>query len=169
MSERTTERMAAPLPSRVAAGLLGVAVGDALGVPVESVVRSILRLSPVTEMRGGGVWGQPAGTWSDDSSLTFCLAESLIRGFDIEDQGRWFCRWLYKNVWTPRGAAFDVGSTTREALERLRRAGKGDIPHLSEGPTRAGRAGTRRSAEMGNVPISRRLPIADRGSPTAEG
>ena len=32
---------------------------------------------PVTGMRAFGTHHQPAGTWSDDASLTFCLAETL--------------------------------------------------------------------------------------------
>lgn len=54
--------------------LLGVATGDALGVPVEFLSRSTILQEPVTGMRGFGTHHQPPGTWSDDSSLTFCLA-----------------------------------------------------------------------------------------------
>jgi ADP-ribosyl-[dinitrogen reductase] hydrolase len=62
---------------------MGVCVGDALGVPVEFTNRAELEKSPVTSMRGYGTWDVPAGTWSDDSSLTFCLAESLCDGFSL--------------------------------------------------------------------------------------
>ncbi len=61
------------------AALLGLAVGDALGVPVEFVDREARRRDPVTGLRGYGTHHQPPGTWSDDSSLTFCLAETLAR------------------------------------------------------------------------------------------
>ena len=54
----------------------GFAVGDALGVPVEFKSRDYLKNAPVEEMIGYGTWNQPPGTWSDDSSLAFCLAES---------------------------------------------------------------------------------------------
>lgn len=57
--------------------LFGVAVGDALGVPVEFKSREEIRKNPVTDMVGYGTYNKPAGTWSDDSSLTFCLAEAL--------------------------------------------------------------------------------------------
>jgi ADP-ribosyl-[dinitrogen reductase] hydrolase len=62
----------------------GVAVGDALGVPVEFTRREVLKQNPVTDMRGFGTYHLPPGTWSDDSALTFCLAESLCTGFDID-------------------------------------------------------------------------------------
>lgn len=58
-------------------GFLGVAVGDALGVPAEFNSRQYLAENPITDMVGYGTHNQPPGTWSDDSSLTFCLAESL--------------------------------------------------------------------------------------------
>ena len=56
---------------------MGVCVGDALGVPVEFSRRVDRVKSPVTTMQGYGTYNQHPGTWSDDSSLTFCLAEAL--------------------------------------------------------------------------------------------
>ena len=68
--------------NKVLDGLFGLCVGDALGVPVEFKSRSSLKENPVTDMIGYGSHNQPPGTWSDDSSLAFCLAESLCRGFN---------------------------------------------------------------------------------------
>ena len=65
------------LTAYVKSALLGVAVGDALGVPVEFTTRDQCKLLPVKEMKGNGTHYQVKGTWSDDSSLTFCLAEGL--------------------------------------------------------------------------------------------
>ena len=76
---------------RFLGGLLGVAVGDALGVTVEFQSREELTLDPVKDMRGSSPpWYQPPGTWSDDSSLTFCLAESLTHGLNLDDVGKRF-------------------------------------------------------------------------------
>lgn len=72
----------------VKAAMLGVIVGDALGVPVEFMSRADLTADPVTGMREYGTHDQPAGTWSDDSSMALCLMESLTRGVDYEDMGR---------------------------------------------------------------------------------
>ena len=60
---------------QVTGGILGLAVGDALGVPVEFYSRFTLKDKPVVDMRAYGAHHQPQGTWSDDSSLAFCLAE----------------------------------------------------------------------------------------------
>ena len=58
-------------------GIYGVCVGDALGVPAEFRSRKELRECPVTGMTGWGTHRQPEGTWSDDGSMTLCLAQSI--------------------------------------------------------------------------------------------
>ncbi len=83
--------------------LLGIAVGDALGVSVEFKSRQTIRKSPVTDMIGYGTYNLPAGTWSGDSSLTFCLAEALTQEFDLNVIGQNFVKWKYENYWTPHG------------------------------------------------------------------
>ena len=128
--------------------LLGVAVGDALGVPVEFENRSTLMQNPIMDMVGYGTYGQPAGTWSDDSSLTLCLAESLTKGFDLRDIGNTFRRWLYENHWTARGDIFDIGGTTRNAIERLGQPGLS--PEL---------AGGMDELDNGNGSLMRILPM----------
>ena len=72
-------RPSAMTTTSIRAALLGLAVGDALGVPVEFIGRAARQADPVTGLRGYGTHHQPPGTWSDDSSLTFCLAETLAR------------------------------------------------------------------------------------------
>jgi ADP-ribosyl-[dinitrogen reductase] hydrolase len=68
------------LLEQVTGGFLGLAIGDALGVPVEFQSRDSLKKNPVVDMREYGSHDQPRGTWSDDSSLAFCLGESLVQG-----------------------------------------------------------------------------------------
>ncbi|MEQ9551952.1 MAG: ADP-ribosylglycohydrolase family protein [Coleofasciculus sp. G3-WIS-01] len=106
--------------AQILAGLLGVCVGDALGVPVEFTTREERLREPVTSMQGYGTYNQPPGTWSDDSSLTFCLAESLCQGFSLDAIAQSFCRWHDQNYWTPHGTVFDIGMTTATALRHLR-------------------------------------------------
>jgi len=105
--------------SKVLSGLMGVCVGDALGVPVEFTSRAARLQAPVTGMLGYGTYNQPPGTWSDDSSLTFCLADSLCQGFDLRAIGQSFCRWYNEAYWTPHGEVFDIGGTTCDAIESL--------------------------------------------------
>jgi ADP-ribosylglycohydrolase len=61
--------------NKVIDALLGIAVGDVVGVPFEFSPRGMMELDPTEELIGYGTYNQPIGTWSDDSSLTFCLAE----------------------------------------------------------------------------------------------
>ena len=99
-------------------GMLGLAVGDALGVPVEFRSREELAQNPVTGMRAYGTHHQPAGTWSDDTTMTLCALESLTKGVDFDDMMDRFCRWVDEGYMTPYGKLFDIGRTTLHALRR---------------------------------------------------
>lgn len=103
----------------IRAALFGLAVGDALGVPVEFKERDYLKKSPVTEMLGYGTWQQPIGTWSDDSSLAFCLAESLCKGYNLEDIAANFIQWKEHGYWGAHHRLFDIGMATSGAIHRL--------------------------------------------------
>jgi ADP-ribosyl-[dinitrogen reductase] hydrolase len=127
--------------------LFGLAVGDALGVPLEFKSREAIRINPVTEMIGYGTHNQPPGTWSDDSSLTFCLAEALTQDFDLSIIAGNFQKWLYQNYWTPYEEVFDVGIATRLAIHRL---STGTKPEL---------AGGSNEDENGNGSLMRILPL----------
>ena len=101
---------------------MGLCVGDALGVPVEFVDRTTLRDNPVKEMRSYGTHNQPAGTWSDDTSMTLCLLDSLLdsidEDLDYEDIMNKYLMWLKEGKYTPHGVVFDIGNTTVKALDR---------------------------------------------------
>lgn len=134
--------------SKVQSGLMGVCVGDALGVPVEFSSRAERLENPVTRMIGYGTHNQPPGTWSDDSSLTLCLAESLCDGFSLDAIAQSFCRWYSEGYWTPHGQVFDIGNTTLIAIQRLRKG----IPPLEAGETE--------EWSNGNGSLMRTLPLA---------
>jgi len=133
---------------QVHAAFIGLAVGDALGVPVEFLSREYLRLNPITEMIGYGTHSQPAGTWSDDSSLTFCLADSLCNSYNLEDIATKFLEWYNSEIWTPCGYVFDIGIATRQAINRI---SKGVPPIL---------CGGFEENDNGNGSLMRILPLA---------
>ena len=110
--------------------LFGVAVGDALGVPVEFKSRQTIRKNPIVDLIGYGTYNQAPGTWSDDSSMTFCLAEALTQEFDLGIIAQYFVDWCYRDYWTPRGEVFDIGIATQDAIYRLKR---GTRPELAGG------------------------------------
>ena len=105
----------------VKAALIGLAVGDALGVPVEFSSRSAMKRMPVTGMRGNGTWDQPIGTWSDDTSLTIAAMESIARlkKIDKVDVMKNFVRWLYNDEFNANDKTFDCGNTTGRAIDNF--------------------------------------------------
>lgn len=129
-------------------GLLGLCIGDALGVPVEFLSRDKLKVNPVTDMLSNGSHNQPKGTWSDDSSMTFCLTESLCSGYDVNDIADKFYKWLIENYWTPHGKTFGIGQTTFKTVGKYKN---------SANPLKCGMK-TERS--NGNGSLMRTLPLA---------
>ncbi len=141
--------IARQITSVVTSGIIGQAVGDALGVPVEFQSRESLQKNPVSDMRSFGTHNQPAGTWSDDTSLALCLAESVAKvGIDYHDQASRFVGWYQRAEWTPYGVVFDIGGTTREAISRLDEG----VEPTEAGPTH--------EHSCGNGSLMRILPIA---------
>jgi ADP-ribosylglycohydrolase len=104
----------------VHAALFGLAIGDALGVPVEFKKREELKNRKVKDFEGYQTHNQPPGTFSDDSSLTFCLAESLCHGYDLNDMGQRFVKWFFEGYWTAGEEVFGVGKSTEDSITRLR-------------------------------------------------
>ena len=94
----------------------GQAVADALGVPYEFRPRGSFSC---TDMVGHGSHNQPAGTWSDDTSMALAICDSYreLGRIDVDDVRGRFVRWYREGAYTVDGL-FDIGNATREALER---------------------------------------------------
>lgn len=99
-------------------GMMGVVLGDALGMPVQFVSRAELKKNPVTTMEGYGTYNMPPGTWSDDSSMALATLFSLKEnnGVDYDDVMIRFVNWVYNGEYTPAGKAFDMGNTCMGAI-----------------------------------------------------
>lgn len=104
---------------RVYCGLFGFCVGDALGVPVEFSSREERKNDPVREMRAYGTHLQPIGTWSDDTSLMLCLIDAINRGYSIQKTADNFMDFYRNGAFTPHGEVFDIGMSTRDAIEKF--------------------------------------------------
>lgn len=103
---------------KVKSVMLGHAVADALGVPVEFESREELVAEPVTDMRGFGTYPYPAGCWSDDTSMSLAALDSLCEGrYDPNDIMEKFGAWYFRDDYTPTGVMFDVGNTCSFAIE----------------------------------------------------
>lgn len=99
-------------------GMMGLVVGDALGMPVQFVERQELKNCPVETMEGYGTYDMPPGTWSDDSSMALATLISIREknGIDCDDIMERFMDWNLKGDYTPAGVAFDQGNTCMEAI-----------------------------------------------------
>ena len=98
-------------------GVYGLAIGDALGVPVEFQSREERDKDPVTDMREYGTHNQPRGTWSDDTSMVLATLDALCRNSQslgtVMDN---FARWYQNGEYTAGGTVFDIGGTTHRAI-----------------------------------------------------
>ena len=104
---------------KIQSAILGFIVGDALGVPFEFQSRTKLKPNPITTMTEGGAWGQPIGTWSDDTSMVLATLESLPFGYDLDDLGQHFDEWYFQKRYTPHGKVFDIGNQTKDGLNKI--------------------------------------------------
>lgn len=135
-------------------GILGLALADAMGVPVEFINRQALSIKPVTDMIGYGTYNQPAGTFSDDTSLLLATMDGIIRnGGVINDECYYniadnFASYFSFGSFTPKQKAFDIGNTTRNAIHAYM---NGAEPWL---------AGGNNEFNKGNGALMRILPLA---------
>lgn len=103
---------------------VGLAVGDALGAPVQFLERGTF--PRVTGMRGGAFGTLPAGTYTDDTAMALCLAESLyrLRRCDADDQMERYADWILYGHMSSIDQAFDIGQCTMTAIYAYLRARK---------------------------------------------
>ena len=108
---------------RARGALVGLAIGDALGAPVEFKDRD--SFPEVREMLAGGYFKLPAGAWTDDTAMALCLADSLIHDSDLgpKDLLDRFLGWIYENENTSTGQCIGVGQNTFAVLGNYRRTG----------------------------------------------
>lgn len=130
--------------------IIGHAVGDAMGFPIEFSKREELLKNPVIEMIDSPDVGQPAGSWSDDTAMEIATIDSFIQKkyFDYKDIMDKWVKWISKSEYTPTGVAFDIGRTCLKAIKKYC---NGTAP-LQCGSTSIN--------ENGNGSLMRILPVA---------
>ena len=134
---------------RYRGAILGLAIGDALGVPLEGKPPG--SFTPITGLIGGGTFKLSPGQWTDDTTMALCLAESLIHSpeFDPANQMDHYLRWYKEGYLSSTGSCFSIGKTVRAALdyyshtgqpyagsEHHRAAGNGSLMRLAPVPLR---------------------------------
>jgi ADP-ribosylglycohydrolase len=135
------------LSARARGTLLGLAAGDALGTTLEFTQPG--SFTPISGIVGGGPFNLRPGQWTDDTSMALCLASSLVerRAFDPRDQIERYVRWWRDGYLSSTGRCFDIGTTTRAALQRF----------LESGDPYAGSASPQAA---GNGSLMRLAPVA---------
>ena len=136
---------------KVKDGIVGLIVGDALGVPVEFKSGYDLSQNPITKMKGYGTYNQPAGTWSDDSAMTLATMHSIVQkqGIDYDDIMDKFVAWYSEAKYMQGNSTFDCGVTTSNAISRY--VGQ-NTPALE--------SGCKGERDNGNGSLMRILPLA---------
>lgn len=134
------------LIDRYRGGILGLAVGDALGTTLE--FRKPGSFIPITDMLGGGPFQLEPGQWTDDTSMALCLAESLVecKDFDTTDQMNRYVRWHRDGHLSSNGRCFDIGNTVSAALRQFGKTG--DPFAGSEDPSAGGNGSLMRLAPI---------------------
>ena len=111
--------------------LLGAATGDALGVPYEFEGRRKVRELFIPEMVGNDSetipptrWGQrvPAGSWSDDTSMSVAAMCAIIDEHGEVNYKRimeYFSDWWTKPKFCSQDFAFGLGQCVANALSRF--------------------------------------------------
>lgn len=115
---------------------IGLAVGDALGAPLEFGPRR--EVEDHTEMTAGGPFSLPAGCFTDDTSMAVALGHSLIAsdGLNVDAAMKRFLQWYWDGKYSATGRCFDIGNQTRKALLHYDETGKpipADVTALGNG------------------------------------
>ncbi len=101
---------------RIKGCLVGLAIGDALGVHHEFKKRK--DVVPISTYTDDNPYSIPKGYWTDDTSMALCMANSLIekKEFSATDIMEKFLLWMRKGYMSSTGECFDIGNTTRQAI-----------------------------------------------------
>lgn len=142
------------LLSRAQGCLIGQLAGDNLGALVEfQSAAEVSRAYPAGPrlMKDGGYWDILAGQPTDDSELALMLGRSIAAagGYDPEAAARSY-------VWWYAGGPFDIGGTTRNALDAALAAVKGG----GSAAEAANQAALKRSDSEANGALMRAAPLA---------
>ncbi|UFS70283.1 ADP-ribosyl-[dinitrogen reductase] hydrolase [Geomonas sp. RF6] len=137
------ERTASDIISRARAAFIGLAVGDALGAPVEFMTRGEIseKYGVLEEMVGGGWLRLKPGQVTDDTDMSLAVSRAIVEsgGWSLKAIAENFALWL-------RSKPVDVGDTCRRGIRNYMLKG------VMESPPN--------EWDGGNGAVMRMLPVA---------
>ena len=129
--------------SRARAAFIGLAVGDALGAPVEFMTTHEIksRYAILNEIVGGGWLRLKPGQVTDDTQMSLCIARAIIagNGWSLQGIADNFAQWM-------KSKPIDVGDTCRKGIRNYMLKGEMEVPYNQWG--------------AGNGACMRMLPVA---------
>lgn len=115
----------AELLDRARAAFHGLAIGDALGAPVEFMTTGEIKAAHgiLNELVGGGWLRLKPGQVTDDTAMSLCIARALVRagGWSLPGIAEEFAGWL-------RTKPVDVGDTCRRGIRNYLLKGTLETP-----------------------------------------
>lgn len=147
--------MKIPKEEKIRGGIIGLLIGDALGVPYEFHTREEIPFPEEIEFEPPEWFrrahhGVPIGTYSDDGAQALILLDSLLKceKFDAAHFAKGLVDWYENGFMAVESKVFDVGIQTADAIRELRR----NVPPLLAGGTD--------EFSNGNGSLMRVLPLA---------
>ncbi len=129
--------------SRARSAFIGLAVGDALGAPVEFMTTHEIkaRYGTLKEIVGGGWLHLKPGQVTDDTQMSLCIARAIVAagGWSLEGIADNFAAWM-------KSRPIDVGDTCRKGIRNYMLKGELEVPYNQWG--------------AGNGAVMRILPVA---------
>lgn len=104
--------------------LIGLAVGDALGAPLEFQDAREPK-DYITKYHTGGIWKVKKGEWTDDTAMAYAMGCAIRdhKGFNARSIMDNFLKWYRDGEFIPRGYCFDIGTTTINSLQKYSNEG----------------------------------------------
>jgi len=132
-------------------GIIGMCIGDALGVPNEGISRIELINCPRTEMSKCEKYSLPKGAWSDNSSLAIATMDAIIdsKTIDTEEIANNYFKWFKNGDYSSYGTPYNIKNTILKSMARF------EVKLKS-----AEECGSTLDTDIDNSVLSRMIPVA---------
>ena len=126
--------------------MFGMAIGDAMGAPIE-FQPSREPEDYIRHYMAGGAHNVSKGEFTDDTSMALAMADAFIEANDFDPNLIMdnFLKWRNQGAYSPRGVMFDCGNTVHAALRAYEKDNSNPFTGSTD-PMSAGNGGLMRLA-----------------------